>query len=597
MTDHLLKSDFPVYDEATWLAAVSAALKGGSVDDLVSREVDGLTRQPLYTQANAPIAAAAHGTPGHHPYIRGSQSQRDPHLPWHIAQRYIPGRKGADNRSMLLDLTGGVSAILLDLSQGVISQQQADKLFGGVMLDIAPLAMTPGINIEDAQALFDALWAAQNITVDQQRGFLNADPIGAAITAGAPPSVDTVASILAWGKDRPQLRLLTASGIPYHAAGAGEALELALMAASLVSYIEAGIDAGESASTLAQKTTLSVAADIDFFATIAKLRAARLIWSQICTAYDIADTPPYIIAEISERSFSTIDPWVNILRATVACCGAAIGGADMVVVAPCTAVSDGDNDLSRRIARNTQIIMQEESHLGHVIDPAGGSWYIERLTQDLAETAWKSFQSIEAAGGLLAQLKAGSIATTIKKVATDRFAKNNKRSEALIGVSEFPNLEEAPLTARAPHGVGDFREARLAESFEALRQRAEPVKPKVFLAAIGTPARATARVNFAANIYAVGGVASLIGDGGTDVDAIATAFKNSGAKIACICGADVDYDSYAEALAQALKAAGAVHIALAGKSREIDEIDAYCFAGCNALGFAETIHTTLGLGA
>jgi methylmalonyl-CoA mutase len=597
MTDHLLKSDFPAYDEATWLFAVSAALKGGHVDDLISREVDGLVRQPLYTQTNTHIAESTRGAPGQSPFIRGSQPERDAHLPWHIAQRYIPGRKGSDNRSMLLDLTGGVSAILLDLSQASLSQKDADKLFGGVMLDIAPLAMTPGVNIEGAQSLFDALWAAQNITADQQHGYLNADPIGAAITAGIDPSLDMVADILAWGKDRPQLRLLSASGIPYHAAGAGEALELALMAASLVSYINAGIEAGESAATLIQKTCLSVAADIDFFATVAKLRAARLIWSQICDAYGVKDAAPYIISEISERSFSTIDPWVNILRATIACCGAAIGGADMVVVAPCTAVSDGDNDLSRRIARNTQIIMQEESHLGHVMDPAGGSWYIESLTQDLAETAWRQFQSIEADGGLLKQLKSGQIAATIKKLAADRFAENSKRAQALIGVSEFPNLEEAPLTARAAHGTGDFREARLSESFEALRQRAEPVKPKVFLAAIGTPARATARVNFAANIFAIGGVASLIGDGGTDYNAIAQAFRDSGAKIACICGADAEYDAHGEALAQALQAAGAVHITLAGKPRNIAEVDAYCFAGCDALAFAQTIHQTLGLGA
>lgn len=597
MSDQLLKSDFPAYDEAQWLKAVSAALKGGSADDLISHEVDGMTRQPLYTRENSSVDTKTTGTPGSQPFIRGSQKERDPHLPWHIAQRFIPGRKGSDNRSMLLDLTGGVSAIFLDMSQTVPSEKEAEKLFAGVLLDIAPIAIAPGTNIAAAQSLLATLWAGNKISNDKQYGFLNADPIGAAVAAGHAPSTDNIGDILAWGEERPNVHLLTASGLPYHAAGAGEALELAVMAASLVSYINAGIDAGYSAETVIKKTVLSIAADIDFFATIAKLRAARLLWSQITSAYGVTDAPPYILAETSERSFSTIDPWVNILRATIACCGAAIGGADMVVVAPCTAVSDSDNDLSRRIARNTQIIMQEESHLGHVMDPAGGSWYIEQLTKDLAQSAWQEFQSIEAKGGLIARINDGSIASAIKATVAAREAKINKRSLSLIGVSEFPNLEEAPLKQRAAYGTDDFREVRLAEEFETLRQRAEPVKPRVFLAAIGTPARATARINFAANIFAVGGVASLIGEGGMDIDAIAKAFKESGAKIACICGADGDYDTSAFALAQGLRDAGAIHVTLAGKPREIDAIDSYCYAGCDALAFAQTIHKTLGLGA
>lgn len=598
MTDELLKSDFSPYSEAAWLEAISVALKGGTVDDLKTSEIGGLSRQPLYRRDDIETANDPSGLPGHAPFIRGSQSSRDKHLPWQIAQRYRPGRRGHANRDLLTDLNGGVSTILLDLSsQTAPDLAQLDKLFAGVMLDIAPLALAPGIAISKAQEVMDHLWSAQSINEEDQLGYLNADPIGAAMVVNETINLDLVASSLNWGKNKPKVKLLCASGLPYQAAGAGEADELALTMATLVSYIDTALASGFTAQQIAERTVVAIAADLDFFATIAKIRAARLMWSQIFSAYDVKAVAPFIISETSERSFSTVDPWVNILRATVSSCAAAVAGADMLTVAPCTSVAEGDNDLSRRVARNTQIIMQEESHLGHVMDPAGGSWYVEKLTQDLALQAWNKFQTLEAEGGLIKALETGSVANTLKTAREERMQKINTRAMALIGVSEFPNIDEAPLAPRPQDPSGAFAPSRLAEAFEKLRQRAEPVKPKVFLAALGTPARATARVNFAANIYAVGGVQTITGEGGDDVKEIASAFQKSGAKIACICGAETDYDISAEALAKALKAVGAVHIAMAGKPRAIGEIDNYCYAGCDTLSFAEVIHASLGLEA
>jgi methylmalonyl-CoA mutase len=344
-----------------------------------------------------------------------------------------------------------------------------------------------------------------------------------------------------------------------------------------------GMDAAEALS----KITLTLAADVDFFATLAKIRAARVLFANIAAAVGAPDTPPQIHAETSLRAFSDVDPWVNILRTTSAAMGAGIAGVDMLTVAPCTASSATDNALTRRIARNTQVILQEESHIGHVADAAGGSWYIENLTQQLAESAWAEFQKIEAAGGISSAGEMIENALTEARAAFD--ADVDKRAMPLVGVSEFPNLDEAPLPAGGDNGY------RLSAAYEALRHAAQKAKSKVFLANIGEMASFTPRANFAANIYAAGGLHAVSGDGGTNAAVIAEAFKKSTAKIAVICASDDDYDAHAANVATALKAAGATHIALAGKPRDNDDIDGYCFAGCAALSFLKDIHKTLGL--
>jgi methylmalonyl-CoA mutase len=360
------------------------------------------------------------------------------------------------------------------------------------------------------------------------------------------------------------------------------------MLAELTAGLRALEATGMEAADALSKITLTVAADVDFFATLAKIRAARVLFATIAEAVGAPDTPPQIHAETGLRAFSDVDPWVNILRATSAAMGAGIAGVDMLTVAPCTATSAADNTLTRRIARNTQVILQEESHIGHVADAAGGSWYIESLTQQLAENAWAEFQKIEAAGGIDAASDMIETALAEARAAFD--AAVDERAMPLVGVSEFPNLDEAPLEAGSDSGY------RLSAAYEKLRHAAQKAKPKVFLATIGEMASFTPRANFAANIYAAGGLHAVSENrGGKDAQAIAEAFATSNAKIAVICGSDPDYETHAEDVAAALKAAGATHIALAGKPRESDDIDAYCYAGCAALSFLQDIHRLLGL--
>lgn len=601
MSDHLIKSDFEPANQARWLDAVDKALKGASIDSLNSIEPGGLARRPLYTPQDQ--AKFASGFAGQFPFTRAAHVAHDPHLPWQIAQRIIPGRKGSDNASILTDLIGGVSALTLDLSTASPPTAEAlDTLFSGVMLDIIMLNLTPGAHIAQSRDLLDHLYGAQNIAPDQRRAYINADPIGAAARHNKPvtsEALDDLNTLFDWGTGFPHIKLFCADGRVFHDSGASEAQELGCMAAQMVAlsraFTSSGAANGVPIEDFFNRMTLGLAADVDFFATIAKMRAARAIWSRVTQTCGSAACTPTLIVDTSERCFATADPWVNILRATISALGAALGGSDVLTVAPCTATSAGDNSLSRRIARNTQIILQEESHFGHVVDPAGGAWYVENLTADLIAAAWQFFQAIEAQGGLTAAIASGWLAEQIGQSRQTRQDAINSRAMARIGVNEFPNLDEAPLVTRAPYGSGALAEQRDMEAFEKLRAAAEPSKPTVFLATLGRQAEFSARVNFASNLYAVAGVHSQTGEGGEDINAIVEAYRASGCKIACLCASDAAYDSHGEALATELKQAGATHIALAGKTRAMAHIDDYCFTGCDTFAFSQSVHRVLGL--
>src|SRR3954469_23041296 len=311
------------------------------------------------------------------------------------------------------------------------------------------------------------------------------------------------------------------------------------------------------------------------------------------------------------------DPWVNMLRTTVACFAAGVGGADAVTVQPFDAALGLPNTFSRRIARNTQSLLVEEGSLARVLDPAGGSWYVEALTDELARAAWDWFTEIERAGGLQQALADGLVRDRIAaawRARAERLgdradaitrgsgfpqpARLAHRTDAITGVSESPTLAEklperqpaAEVLPRTPEGLP---RVRAAEAFEELRDRAEAAagRPRVYLATIGPIARHTARATFAANIFQAGGLETPTGNG---IDG----FAEAGTTVACICGTDRDYAESAAGLAAELKAAGATSVWLAGKpDLAIDGVDGHVFTGCDALDVLRTVHDELGVKA
>lgn len=286
------------------------------------------------------------------------------------------------------------------------------------------------------------------------------------------------------------------------------------------------------------------------------------------------------------------DPWVNMLRTTLACLGAGVGGAESVTVLPFDHALGLPDAFARRIARNTSTILMEESHLARVTDPAGGSWYVERLTEELAAAAWAFFQEIERAGGQAAALRSGMVRERLAATWAARSKDLARRKEPVTGVSEFPDLAERSVereSAPAAASEGGLPRVRRDEAFEALRARSDRhlastgSRPRVFLAALGPAAVHTARASFAANLFLSGGIEPIQAPASVDASTAAAAFTASGASVACLCSTDTLYAEQADSVAAALRGAGAERILLAGRPGEYPGADVHVFAGCDVV--------------
>ncbi len=397
---------------------------------------------------------------------------------------------------------------------------------------------------------------------------LGADPIGEAASAD---DVDLAALGECFRRDD-GLRVVTVDATRYHDAGASDAQQLGCAVAVLVDYLRALGDLGVDPDTVLGRSEIRVAATADQFATIASIRALRRLCARVAEVVGASAAPP-IHAVTSRAMMTRYDPWVNALRSTVACFAAGVAGADAVTVLPHDGLRQ-PTELGRRIARNTQSILIAESHLAEVADPAGGSWYVERLTDQLAEAAWTWLQEIEKAGGFRRAVEDGLVAERIASTAAARQRDIDTRRAPLTGLSEFPNVAEAPAPQLPDADGGPLAPHRWAEGFEALRSRVErsETPPMVFLATIGPPAAFTPRATFAENFFGIAGLPCTRGP--------VAGFGASGARIACICSTDALYAEHAAEVAAQLEAAGARAVYLAGKPQA--GIDRTIHAGIDA---------------
>jgi methylmalonyl-CoA mutase len=341
-----------------------------------------------------------------------------------------------------------------------------------------------------------------------------------------------------------------------------------------------------------------LSADADQFLTMAKFRALRKLWARVEEAAGLAPQPAFISAETAWRMMTRRDPYVNMLRVTIAAFAAGLGGANAVTVLPFTSALGLPDSFARRIARNTQLLLLEESNVAKVADPAAGSGGIEALTEELCRTAWALFQEIEKAGGAAAALESGLIQSKVAELRTAREKAVATRKDPLTGTSEFPFLGEAPVSVLIPAPAKQASIAgnalpciRLAEPYEALRDASDDIlqetgaRPKVFLATLGKPADHIARATFAKNFFEAGGIEAVEFSGND----LAAAFKTSGASLVCLCSSDDLYAREAADAARALKAAGAKHLYLAGRPGDLAQVleqagvETYIFAGCDAL--------------
>jgi methylmalonyl-CoA mutase len=379
-----------------------------------------------------------------------------------------------------------------------------------------------------------------------------------------------------------------------HMAGGTEAQELALALAAALTALRACEAAGMSVDDARGALFFRVAADADQFLTMAKLRALRVLWARIEETCGLAPRPALIHAETAWRMMTRRDPYVNLLRATTAAFAAGLGGADQVSVLPFTQALGLPDAFARRLARNTQLVLIEESNLGRVMDAGAGAGGIETLTDEIAQAAWALFQSSELQG-LAAWLP--SLSADVATARKARLKNIARRKDALTGTSEFPNIHEKPVEVLAASRALDddelFPAMRLAQDFERLRDRAEGMKPrpKIYLATLGAVADFTARAMFAKNFFEAGGIEALIH---ADGDLVA-GFKASGAKLACLCSSDALYAARASEAGRALRDAGAT-LYLAGRPGEIEAalkeagVSRFVFAGCDVVDILNEAH-------
>ncbi|MCW2317874.1 methylmalonyl-CoA mutase [Rhodoblastus acidophilus] len=558
---------FATATEEQWRQKVETALKGAPLAKLISKTYDGFDIQPLYARAS--------GKP------RAFRSAGD----WAVTAR-VDHPEGAEaNKLALTDLENGANGLHIVFAGSASAHGFGLKDAAALAPALENVQLDAGLRLVfdlpgDSDACVAAVEAAvAGYDVKKLDLSLGLDPLGAAALSGATLDWAKAGAALAAKtkalSDKGFGGIVAADGRIAHAAGASPAQELAFALAAGVAYLRALEAGGIPLEQAREKIDFRLAADADEFLTLAKFRALRRLWAHVEQACGLTPRPIRVHGETAWRMMTRRDPWVNLLRATVAVFSAGLGGADSISVLPFTQAIGLPDAFARRIARNTQLVLLEESNLGKVADPAAGSGGVEALTDSLVERGYALFQDIEKAGGLAKALASGLIGGEIAKVAAERAKAAARRKEPLTGASEFPDINEKPVTVLTPAPAAapakGLAPQRVAAPFEALRDKAETfaARPKVFLANLGPIAAFTARATFAKNFFEAGGVQALSNDGFADPAALAAGFKASGAKLAVLCSSDALYAEHGVAAVKALKAAGAI-VYFAGRPGELE---------------------------
>jgi len=646
-----------------WQARVKRDLRGADFSRaLVHEAVDGLRTQPLYTRADREGLDLS-GPAGAFPWTRGRaeggwqawQSIAVPDPAQAAAQAVEELSHGAHGLHLVLDASGpGGRGLRL---QGLAEVHALLAALPGPELI---LSLDPG---PDFMALSSAFLLAAAQQGRSLRGCLGADPVGLLASTGR---LDGGSRALAWVGDlasacaeqAPQLRAACADGSPWHEAGAGDGLELGLVLATGITLVRAleaeSLDLPRAFSQISFRLRLSS----ELLQGVAKVRALRAAWGRVAQACGLGGHPAgraFVHVLPGERGLSRRDPWINLLRNTAVGFAGAVGGADAVTTLPLDHALGAPDALGRRIARNTQTILAHESHLGRVADPAGGSFFLERRTAELVEAAWARMQEIEARGGVLPALVDGTVAGWVAGERDRRAERVARRRQPLTGLSEYADLDELPLAARAvarfapaapaptvelptlpePDGgtlsaalqaalagpdarvpLAVLSEAlaveppalqavalprqRLAAPYETLRDRSDAIlaatgtRPSVYLACLGSLAEHQARLGFATHLLAAGGLRALSGAGSAGL-------SDSGCRVAVLCGTDAAYaDQGAKggaACAAALLQAGATAVWLAGRPGAQEQalraagVGDWLYQGCDALAVLDAIWT------
>jgi methylmalonyl-CoA mutase len=541
---------------------------------LATSTLDGISVTPLGTAALTADLADI-GLPGQAPFTRGSTATRELDG-WDVRAWFADPDVERTKKDVVTDIENGVNSLWLSVGTGGIPIDSLAAILEPVFVDLAPVILdAPFEPVEAARALF-AVIADKGVDAAPGTSF-GVDPIGAAFRGRGVTDFDVVAKVSRLA-DILDARAVTVDATAVHDAGASDVQELAYSIAAGAQYLRLLVDSGFTVDEAAALIDFRYAATDEQFPTIAKFRAARRLWGRVIELSGGTPAGQLQHAVTSRPMMAKYDPYVNMLRTTVAAFAAGVGGAAAVTVLPFDEPLGLPEVFSRRIARNTSSLLISESHVAVVADPAGGSYAVEKLTDDLARTAWALFGEIDATDSLGAALDL--VRDAITKTVSNRALEIARRTRPITGVSEFPNLHET-LPERRPY-VAPLDVHRYAGEFEALRD--DRAATPVFLATMGTVAAHTARATFAANLLASGGVDTVTAGATEGVDEVLAAYAGAGnVPVVCLAGTDKAYEAWGAELITALREAGATYVVVAGKNSL--DADATAAVGQDALAF------------
>ncbi|MDQ0269371.1 methylmalonyl-CoA mutase subunit beta [Cytobacillus purgationiresistens] len=557
--DHMKNESFKPQSIEDWKLKAEDTLKGKSIDALSRNTYENIKLKPLYT--NEDLHQDVSQYPGEGDFRRGMDSLGYVERDWNISQKMTETDPQILREKLLQAFKTGQTAIAFNID--AMAATGLVQIVEGLH-EQYPFSI---VTEKSLKPIFDQL---QTLNKSEEiEGYIAMDPL--AVTAKTGASIDT--SYSGWAeavssadKHLPKLQTVIVDSSVYHNGGANAVQELAVSVAVGVNHIERLLNQGMSIEKIVQKIVFKYATGANFFMEIAKLRAARLLWNKVTEAYGVAvvDRRMVIAVETSSFTQTAYDPYVNMLRSGNEAFAAVLGGIQYLHVAPYNAPEGASSNFSDRIARNTQLILREEAHLKKVIDPAGGSWYIEHLTKELAEQAWAFFLQIDERDGMEAVLKSGWIQEQVAAIRSKRQEDTFVRKQSMIGTNIYANLQDKPLTERQNDlnlrntEIQIIPQSRLSEPFEHLRRKAEGLKgtgiqPEAGLICLGPLKAHKARMDFITGFLAPGGIEPVKSTEIDDTEAALDFVKQSSLKHYFICGSNDQYDETVVDLVQSVK--------------------------------------------
>lgn len=660
-----------------WRKAVEEELKGAPFDKkLVTRTFEGVALQPVYTRLDTEKVSHLSSLPGEVPFVRTARKKGYSEGTWEFAQQIAALGASDFNAALIHDLNRGQNSVVLTLDcagrAGLDPDAAGDNCVGGCGLSIAdasdvaaalenvelsciPVHLDAGVSPTGLAALYVSFAKKRGSDTKSLTGSLTADPLREWLVRGSlPASLDSVFDQIAgwtkWAKkNAPELKTVGVSAEPVLEAGGNAVQELAYAVAAGVESLRALASRGVAADVAAQRLAFRFAVGPQFFTEVAKFRAFRLLWTRAVSAFGVKPEKavPFVHARTAKWNKTVTDIHVNLLRVTTEALSAVLGGIDGLTIAPFDEVLGGaSDDFARRIARNIHTLLAEEFRFTSPADPSGGSWYVEKLTDELARKAWAAFQDIEKQGGIAAALRSGSFQKAVATTAAEKDDAVSKRRLGMVGTNLFPNLKEklldprtpdasaiaarksevaarrpksvalggkdwnaaftaalaaadagatlgqlaAPATATTEAKIATLDARRASEGFEKLRRATEAYakrtgsRPKVFVAKMGPVLQHKARADFTAGFFAVAGFEMIAKETFETAEAAAAAAVKSGAPVAVLASTDDTYPALAPVFAKAIKAAKPdITVVLAGYPTE--HVEAF-----KAAGFDDFIH-------